>query len=347
MKQDQVPAIGSFKGLGIDEAEVFVDVCQPMPEHLTPRDLLVKVQAVSVNPVDTKLRQNLPESSTPHILGFDAVGQVVKTGSDATKFKVGDRVFYAGSAKRAGSNQSYQLVDERLVALAPHNLTDEEAAALPLTSLTASELLFDKFHLTPEKNAHRGKSLLIINGAGGVGSVMTQLAKWLGLTVIATASPKKFDWLKENGTDYPLDYKQGITSGLKKIGIDKVDYIAVLHNITPYFEELTQIIQPFGHIGTIVAIDQKLDIGLLKNLSVSFDWEYMFAKTDYGIQLESQGQMLSRIAELVEKGEVRSTVTKIYGDGIHAANLKRATKDVETGHMTGKVVVSGPFNTLN
>lgn len=260
------------------------------------------------------------------------------------KFSVGDRVFYAGTTTRAGSNQEYQLVDERIAALAPKNLSDGEAAALPLTSLTAYELLFEKFGLIPEENANRGKKILVINGAGGVGSIFNQLAHWAGLEVYATASPKNFEWLKKTGVDYSIDYHQDLSKSFRELGIDQVEYVAVLFDITRYFDQIKHLVRPFGHVGTIVGIKEPLDIGVWKNQSISFDWEYMFAKTDYNYEVETQGEALAHIAALANEGIIRSTLSKVYSDGINAKNLKQATKDVETGHMLGKVVVSGPFN---
>ncbi|MHC5372515.1 zinc-binding alcohol dehydrogenase family protein [Enterococcus sp. LJL120] len=342
-EKKMMSAIGFYEGLPIDEKDSFIDVKVEVPTP-KPRDILVKVQALSVNPVDTKLRQTTTKSQHLRFLGFDAVGEVAAIGNQVEKFKVGQRVFYAGTTTRAGSNQAFQLVDERIAALAPVNLSNEAAAALPLTSLTAYELLFDKFGLIPAKNANSGKKILVINGAGGVGSLLNQLAKWAGLEVYATASQKNFPWLQKFGADQPLDYHQDLAQSLQELGVDKVDYIAVLFDITGYLEQITPLIRPFGHVGTIVGVTQALDLSAWKNLSVSFDWEYMFAKTDHNYLLDSQGAALALIADLAEQGELQSTVNKVYDNGINAANLKRATKDVETGHMLGKVVVSGPFN---
>ncbi len=196
-EKELMKVVGFYEGLPIDDPKSFIDEKEQIPVP-SSRDLLVKVNAVSVNPVDTKLRQDNGIRNALRILGFDGVGKVVAVGDEVQKFSVGDRVFYAGTTTRAGSNQEYQLVDERIVALAPKNLSDEEAAALPLTSLTAYELLFEKFGLTPEENANRGKKILVINGSGGVGSILNQLAHWAGLEVYATASPKNFEWLKKN-----------------------------------------------------------------------------------------------------------------------------------------------------
>lgn len=335
--------VGFFEGLPIDEPQSFIDEREIVPTP-GPQDVLVKVKAVSVNPVDTKLRQTTRKRNALRILGFDAVGEVVAIGKEVKKFKEGDRVFYAGTTTRAGSNQEYQVVDERIVALAPKKLSDEEAAALPLTALTAYELLFEKFGLIPEKDANKGKSILVVNGAGGVGSVLNQLAHWAGLEIFATASPKNFEWLKKIGVDHPIDYHDDLGHSFRELGVEQVNYIAVLFDITRYMDQIKHLIKPFGHVGTIVGINEALDLTAWKNLSVSFDWEYMFAKTDHDYMIETQGEALAKIAELADQGLLASTVSKVYSDGINANSLKQATKDVETGHMLGKVVISGPFN---
>ena len=340
LEKEFMHAVGFFEGLPINEERSFIDEKKIVP-NLESRDVLVKVKAVSVNPIDTKLRKDSIKRNALRVLGFDAVGEVVDTGKEVEKFKIGDRVFYAGTTTRAGSNQEYQAVDERIVALAPKKLSDEGTAALPLTSLTAYELLFEKFGLIPEEGANKGKKILVINGAGGVGSVLNQLAHWVGLEIYATASPENFEWLEKLGVDHPIDYHDDLKD---ELGVQKVDYIAVLFDITHYLGQIKHMINPFGHVGTIVGIHDALDISDWKNLSVSFDWEYMFAKTDYNYQIETQGQALKVIARLADEGQLTTTLSKVYSDGINAVNLKKATKDVETGHMLGKVVISGPFN---
>ncbi|MCG7196421.1 zinc-binding alcohol dehydrogenase family protein [Pediococcus pentosaceus] len=340
LEKEFMHAVGFFEGLPINEERSFIDEKKIVP-NLESRDVLVKVKAVSVNPIDTKLRKDSIKRNALRVLGFDAVGEVVDTGKEVEKFKIGDRVFYAGTTTRAGSNQEYQAVDERIVALAPKKLSDEGAAALPLTSWTAYELLFEKFGLIPEEGANKGKKILVINGAGGVGSVLNQLAHWAGLEIYATASPENFEWLEKLGVDHPIDYHDDLKD---ELGVQKVDYIAVLFDITHYLGQIKHMINPFGHVGTIVGIHDALDISDWKNLSVSFDWEYMFAKTDYNYQIETQGQALKVIARLADEGQLTTTLSKVYSDGINAVNLKKATKDVETGHMLGKVVISGPFN---
>lgn len=342
-ENDQMKVVGFYEGLPIKQEASFIDEYMriPTPE---PKDILVKVKAVSINPVDIKLRQTTKKQKKLNILGFDGVGEVVAIGEEVKKFTIGDRVFYAGTTKRAGSNQEYQLVNEGIASLAPNNLTDEAAASLPLTALTAYELLFEKFGLIPTEQANQSKSILVINGAGGVGSILNQLAHWAGVTVYATASPENFDWLKSNGVDQPIDYHQDLKQSLTKLGIDSIDYAAILFNSAPYFERVAELIKPFGYIGTIVGLDEPIDINVLKNKSVSFDWEYMFAKTDHDYQIETQGEILSLIAKLAQAGKINPTVGKTYTNGINATNLKKATADVETGHMRGKVIVSGLFN---
>lgn len=339
----QNKAVGFFEGLPLEKKESFIDQLIPT-QTPNPQDILVRVKAVSINPVDTKLRQLAKKQEKLRILGFDGTGEVVSVGTAVKKFKVGDTVFYAGTTKRSGSNQEYQLVDERIAALAPIKLSVEETAALPLTALTAYELLFEKFNLLPQEKANQGQSILVINGAGGVGSMLIQLAHWAGLTVYATSSPKNYEWLKERGADYTIDYHQDIVDTLKKLGAAQVDYAAVLHDIGPYFDAVAELIRPFGHIGAIVETQQEIPINRVKNKSVSFDWEYMFAKTDYDYKLETQGEILSLIAKLCDQGKLISTLNKVYSNGINAQTIRQAAADVENGHGKGKVVVSGMFN---
>lgn len=344
MIEDRVnKAVGFKKGLPIQESDSLINQIIPMPQ-LRPQDVLVEVLAVSVNPVDSKLRQATNDGEQLHILGFDGVGRVSGLGAAATKFKLGEIIYYAGTTKRAGSNQAFQAVDERIAAKIPENLTIEACAAIPLTALTAYELLFEKFGLTPEKNANQGRSILVINGAGGVGSILNQLAHWAGLTVFSTASPKNFSWLKQMKVDGPLDYHQSLSEALRQQQVPTIDYVAALYDCVPYFEEIVNVVRPFGHLGTIVETKEEIPINRLKNKAVSFDWEYMFTKTDYGYAIESQGAILAKIASLLTEGELESTLTKAYTTGINAKNLKQATAEVESGHSCGKIVVSGAFN---
>lgn len=338
----QMKQIGFYEGLPLTDKNSFLEKLAetPVPKK---KELLVEISAVSVNPVDVKFRMQTPKQESFTVLGFDAVGRIVAKGPQSENFEIGDRIYYAGSAKQPGSNQEYQLVDERIVAKAPENLTDEASAALPLTAITAYELLFEKFQLIPKESANKGKKILVINGAGGVGSILTQLAKWSGLEVVATASPKNFQWLKENGVDHPIDYHQELKPQLEKVGISTVDVVAVLHDIRPYLTELAEMIQPMGKIGMIVGLDGPIDIASFKNLSVSFEWEYMFTKTDYGQLIETQGEILKHLTALVEEEKIHTTLGKVYREGISKETLKQATKEVETGKVHGKVVITGGF----
>ncbi|MEG0078480.1 zinc-binding alcohol dehydrogenase family protein [Enterococcus sp.] len=338
----KIAAVGFYEGLPINDPNSFQDVTVPRSQPLS-NDLLVAVRGVSVNPIDTKLRQKAQKTLTPQILGFDAVGEVVATGANVHDIQIGDRVYYAGTTKRAGSNQALQLVDRRICALAPKTLTDAQAAAIPLTALTAYELLFEKFGLIAKKNANEGKNILIINSGGGVGSMMSQLAHWAGLTVYGTSSPDNFEWLHYNQVDFPVDYHGDPKKKLAASGIEKFDYIAVLYAITPYFDAISDLIAPLGHVGTIVEVEEPLPLVTWKNLSVSFDWEYVFTKTDFNRDIATQGRILAHVAQLVDKGELHTTLTQTITGGINAANLRKATALVEAGHMIGKVVVTGPF----
>lgn len=336
--------IGFYEGLPISDERSFIEETAEIPIP-RKRDLLVEVSAVSVNPVDTKFRHNAlnTKKNTLTVLGFDAVGKVVAKGAEVKNYAIGDRVYYSGTSKRSGSNQEFQVVDERIVAKAPSNLTDQACAALPLTAITAYELLFEKFHLIPREAANTHKNILVINGGGGVGSILTQLAKWSGLEVVATASQKNFGWLKANGVDYPIDYHQKLKPQLEKIGMEKINTIAVLHDIRPYLTELAEIIEPMGHIGMIVGVDEPIDISTFKNLSVTFDWEYMFAKTDNDQQIETHGEILNHLTKLIEENKIHTNLGKVYKDGITVETLKQATKEVESGKVQGKVVITGGF----
>ncbi|QBO36869.1 zinc-binding alcohol dehydrogenase family protein [Periweissella cryptocerci] len=339
---DVFRAIGAYEGLPIADTNAlqYVELPLVQPEG---HDILVKVKAVSVNPVDAKLRSTLPKSEKAHIYGYDAVGEVVAVGEAVTKFIVGEQVFYAGVMKRAGSDAEYQLVDEAVVAIKPETLTNAEAAAMPLTSLTAFELMFEKMGMTPAADAHDGETLLVINGAGGVGSVMIQLAKWLGMTVIATASrPETVAWVEKMGADFVVNHREDYVAALSELGFDAVDYIALLHSTERHFPNAAKLIAPFGHIGAIVEAVDPLPMSLIKNKSVSFDWEFMFAKGNYDYQLTSQGEYLAEIARLLDDGILVSTLTKEL-DAISLANLRTAHAQVEADKMIGKIVLSGQF----
>ena len=259
-------AIGFKQPFKLEEGNVFEPFELDMPQP-SSRELLVKIQSISVNPVDTKQRLTEVKNS-PRILGFDAVGTVQKTGIEVTMFKEGDIVFYSGAPNQHGSNQEYQLIDERLVAKAPKNLSAEQAASLPLTGITASETLFDVFKISENPNQNKGKTLLIINGAGGVGSITTQIAKAYGLKVITTASRQEtIDWSKKMGADIVLNHKEDLKSQLEQQHIEAVDFVFCTFDTDMYYETMIDIVKPRGHVATIVAFKGSQDLNLLKTKS--------------------------------------------------------------------------------
>ena len=331
--------IGFYAGLPLTDPDALQYVDLPMPTA-GPMDLVVAVQAVSVNPIDTKLRVNISESGEPTIQGYDATGTIVATGRQVTGFHVGDRVLYAGTTTRPGANQRYHVVDARIAAKAPAGPDDAALAALPLVGLTAWELLFERMGFLPDAGANAGQSLLIINGAGGVGSMMAQLAHWTGLKVIATASPRHFDWLQQHHVDVAVDYHDNLIESVQRAGFATVDGVAILHQTEPYIMAATKLVAPLGHVGALVTPTAPLDVTLLKNKAASLDFEYMFAKTDNQVDLDSQGAILLRLAGLLAAGTITSDVTTNLTP-ITVDNLREATAAVETGHTAGKVVVSG------
>ncbi|MBF7016498.1 zinc-binding alcohol dehydrogenase family protein [Staphylococcus durrellii] len=332
-------AIGADKGFQLDEGNLFYefDRTKPTPQN---QELLVKVNAISVNPVDTKLRQS-PIEQGPRILGFDAVGTVEAIGNKVGSFKVGDKVYYSGSPNYQGSNEEYQLVDERLAALKPTNLTDVEAASIPLTSLTASETLFDVFGIShhPEKN--EGKSILIINGAGGVGSIATQIAKYYGLKVITTASrPETIQWSDEMGADVVINHKNDLSKEFEQNSITSVDYIFCTFDTDLYFEKMIELVKPRGKIATIVEFNKKQDLNLLKSKSVTFTHEYMYSRPLCETEdLNIHHQYLTDITEKLETGKYKPTVNKVI-QGLSADSLYEAHKILESHSMIGKLVIN-------
>lgn len=302
-------------------------------------DLLVNVEAISVNPVDTKIRNNVtPTEQQYKILGWDAVGTVVSIGEQVTLFKPGDKVWYAGAINRQGTNSEYHLVDQRIVALAPKSLSYREAAAMPLTSITAWEMLFDRFNLNSES---RG-TLLIIGAAGGVGSIMIQLAKQLtNLTIIATASrPETQSWVRSLGADYVINHRQDLEQELQSIGLDNVNYIASLTHTEDHFAEIAAIIAPQGKLG-VIDDAPTLDIIPLKSKSVSVHWELMFTRSLFETEdMIEQHKLLTRVANMVDQGKLKSTMANDFGT-INAANLIKAHALLESGKSKGKIVLSG------
>ncbi|WP_258088774.1 zinc-binding alcohol dehydrogenase family protein [Weissella fangxianensis] len=322
----------------LDEDNPLLEKEIPLP-NVDSHDVLVKIAASGMNPVDVKQLELAMAAKEERVLGFDGVGEVVSTGTDVKKYQVGDRVFFAGELGRTGSNAEYEAVNEKLVAKTPDDLSDVEAAALPLTFLTAYEMLADKFGISMAPGAASGKTLLIINGAGGVGSIMIQLAKWLGMTVIATASrDETIEWVKQLGADFVVNHREDYASEVKRLGFPEIPYIAVLHSLDQHFEAAAKLVGSYGHIGAIVQSTQPLPVGLIKNNAASLDWEFMFAKTNAGQNIASQGDALALLSELVDAGDVQSTITQTI-DGFSAATVLAAQQKVSAGDMLGKLVI--------
>lgn len=334
-------AVGYLQSLPIGHADSLVDLELPAPEP-GPRDLLVRVKAVSVNPVDTKVRKNrAPQDGKPEVLGWDAVGIVEALGSAVEGFSVGDRVYYAGAINRPGSNAELQVVDHRIAAIAPSSLSDAEAAALPLTAITAWEMLFDR--LGVKEGGGAGQSLLVTGAAGGVGSILVQLARQLTqLQVIGTASrPQTQAWLRELGAHVVVDHAQPMRPQLVAAGVPEVAYVASLTHTDEHWEAIVDIAAPQGRIGLIDDPVTPLDVMMLKRKALSLHWELMFTRSLFGTaDMAEQSRLLARVAGLVDEGKLRTTVSEHFSP-INAEQLKRAHALIESGRMRGKVVLSG------
>jgi len=313
--------------------------CETEVPDLRADDLLVEVQAVSVNPVDTKVLSRGKTSNEEKVLGFDAVGIVRETGSQVQGFRPGDRVWYAGDITRAGSNAEFQSVDARIASKAPANLSDAEAAAMPLTLITAWELLFDRLQLpTADPNA----VLLVIGGAGGVGSILIQLAKQLTkATVVATASRHESQaWVKKLGADFVLDHTTSLKDELTATGLADVSHVASLTHSGAHFNEVVGMLRPQGHYALIDDPTEMLDIRLMKQKSLSLHWEFMFTRSMFTTtDIERQGSILKQAAVLFDDGKLHSTVTQTLSP-MNAATLTRAHGMILQGHTVGKIVVT-------
>ncbi|MDI4647755.1 zinc-binding alcohol dehydrogenase family protein [Cohnella hashimotonis] len=339
---ETMKAVGLYKYLPIADPESLIDVeiDKPMP---TGRDLLVKVRAISVNPVDCKVRSpKSREESAPRVLGWDVAGVVEQVGPEAGLFRPGDEVYYAGSITRPGGNSEFHLVDERIVGTKPSSLSFAQAAALPLTTITAWESLYDRLGVARDRADNAGKAILIIGAAGGVGSIATQLAKLAGLTVIGTASrPASADWARELGADYVIDHFQAFLPQLKAVGFDQVDYILCLNSTEKHWANMAEAIAPQGKICSIVETDEPLNLTLLKNKSATFAWELMFTRSTYHTaDMIEQHRLLDEVARLVDAGAIRTTSSETLAP-INADNLRKAHAMLETGRTVGKVVLEG------
>ena len=336
-------AVGYWKsGLEISDPESLQDIILDDPRPPAGRDLLVRVKAVAVNPRDIKSRMSMePTDQQPVILGYDACGVVEAAGPDARLFQPGDEVLYAGVLNRPGSNAELQLVDERIVGRKPSNLDHATAASLPLTSLTAWEMLFDRLHLPLDGGA--GEALLVIGGAGGVPSMALQFARQLSrVDVIATASrPESADWVRSMGAHHVVDHSRPLAAQVAAIDeLPPVTRIFSTHTDTSSWAEMAKIIAPQGRVG-LIDDPEPLDLRLLKFKSASIHWEAMFTRPMFATaDVVRQHEILDEVARLVEVGKVKAPATSTYGP-INAKNLRRAHAALEEGHVIGKIVLSG------
>ena len=334
-------AVGYLKSLPLTEAESLLDIELPRPSA-SGRDLLVKVEAVSVNPVDTKVRRGmLPDTGEMRVLGWDAAGTVVEAGPEATSFAVGDQVYYAGDLTRPGTNSEFHLVDERIVGRKPESLGFAAAAALPLTAITAWEALFDRLDVRrPVPGA--APAVVIVGGAGGVGSIAVQLLRKLtDLVVIATASrPETQAWVRDLGAHHVIDHGQPLAAQVEALGLGAPGFVFSTTNTDDHLSEIVALIAPQGRFA-LIDDPAALDIKPFKLKSVSIHWELMYTRSMFGTaDMAEQGALLNEVARLVDAGEIRTTLTENFGP-IDAATLKRAHALIETGRARGKVVLEG------
>jgi NADPH:quinone reductase len=333
-------AVAFTRYLPINDPESFMDVELPTPTP-TGRDVLVAVHAVAVNPVDTKVRAPKDKvEATPRVIGWDASGIVHAVGPEVTLFKVGDPVYYAGDITRSGSNAQFQLVDERIVGHKPSSVSHAQAAALPLTTITAYEAFFDRLRIDRDgKNA--GQSILIIGASGGVGSIGIQLAKRAGLKVIATASrPETMAWVKELGADHVVNHREPLVAQVRALGLQHVDHIAIFNDMR-HWDAAVELIRPQGGIVSIDDTDLPMPMGGMKMKAASFHWEFMFARSMHQTpDMIEQHRLLSFVAQEIDASRLRTTVSEVLSP-INASNMRRAHEMVESGTARGKIVLEG------
>ncbi|MCB0915254.1 MAG: zinc-binding alcohol dehydrogenase family protein [Actinobacteria bacterium] len=337
-------AVGFREPLGVDEPECLIDFEVDDPEP-TGHDLLVEIRAISVNPVDTKIRRAAPApDGGPRILGWDAAGVVRAVGEHVELFAPGDEVWYAGDLTRPGTNAELHLVDERIVGRKPRTLDFAAAAALPLTAITAWELLFDRLGVPKSSSGVGGGSLLIIGAAGGVGSILTQLAAQLtDLTVVGTASrPESADWVRSMGADHVIDHSRSMAEQLDEIGMPQVTYVASLTHSADHFPTVVELLAPQGKYGLIDdPAPGAIDINALKRKSASLHWEFMFTRSMFGTDdMVAQHHLLDEVADLVDGGILRSTGAT-DGGVVNASNLIAAHTLLESGRSVGKLTLAG------
>jgi NADPH:quinone reductase len=335
-------AVGYQTSLPIHDPKSLVDIDLPRPSP-SGRDLLVDVKAVSVNPVDTKVRKRAqPEAGAWKVLGWDAAGIVVEAGPQVSLFKPGDAVFYAGAINRPGTDAEFHLVDERIVGRKPASLGWSEAAALPLTAITAWEALFDRLDVRGRSVPGAAPAILIIGGAGGVGSIAIQLARRLtDLTVIATASrPETRAWASELGAHYVADHSKPLAAETAALGIGRPAYVFSTTNTDSHLAQIVELIAPQGRFA-LIDDPAALDVSPFKSKSVSVHWEFMFTRPVFETaDIAAQGILLNEVAHLLDKGLLRTTLAESFGT-INAENLRRAHALIESGKSRGKIVLEG------
>ncbi|HSI56048.1 MAG TPA: zinc-binding alcohol dehydrogenase family protein [Ideonella sp.] len=334
-------AVGYHHNLPLSDPQALLDLELPEPVP-GAQDLLVEVRAVSVNPVDTKVRKGVaPAEGQAKVLGWDAAGVVRAVGAEVAGFQPGDRVWYAGALTRPGSNSALHAVDARIASRMPASLGFEQAAALPLTTITAWELLFERLGVA--HGGGEGQQLLVVGAAGGVGSILVQLARQLTrLEVIATASrPETVEWTRAMGAHQVIDHRHNLAQELARIGRPQVALVAALTQTERHFPALAEALAPQGRLALIDDPATPLDIGLLKRKSISLHWEFMFTRSMFETpDIAEQGKLLARVASLVDEGRLRSTMTRSFGT-MNAENLKAAHAWVESGSAIGKAVLAG------
>jgi NADPH2:quinone reductase len=329
--------------LPIDAPDSFLDMDLPKPEP-TGRDILVAVKAVAINPVDTKVRSGRgksgPVENPPRVIGWDASGQVEAVGDEVTLFKPGDEVWYAGDITRPGCNSQFHIIDERIVGRKPKSLSHAEAAALPLTTITAYESFFDRLGIDRD-GRDKGQSILIIGGGGGVGSIGIQLAKHAGLVVIATASrPETEAWVKELGADHVVNHREDMVAQVRALGMQYVDHIAIFNDMR-HWETAVELIRPQGGIVSIDDTHHPMPMADMKTKAASLRWELMFARSMFQTpDMIEQHKLLTWVADEIDAGRMRTTVSQVLSP-INAANMREAHRLVETGKAKGKIVVEG------
>ncbi len=337
-------AVAIKEYLPIEEPNSFLDVDLPKPEP-TGHDILIAVQAIAVNPVDTKVRSGRGKEKgatedPPRVIGWDASGHVEAVGNEVTLFKPGDEVWYAGDITRPGCNSEFQVIDERIVGRKPKSLSHAEAAALPLTTITAYEAFFDRLGIDRD-GADKGQSILIIGAGGGVGSIGIQLAKHAGLVVIATSSrPETAAWVKELGADHVVNHRENMVEQVHDLGFKYVDHIAIFNDMR-HWETAVELIRPQSGIVSIDDTHLPMPMAQMKTKSASFHWEFMFARSMHQTpDMIEQHKLLTWVADEIDAGRIRTTVSQVLSP-INAANLREAHRLVETGKAKGKIVVEG------